>query len=69
MDRNQRFLLESTAIAPLSPYTEAIQEDKRLDTLYGPDRPKCWICGGRMDMWVPFRRCPFCGAAERGVRG
>lgn len=43
---------------------DAGKADKRLDTLYGTDRPKCRICAGRLDRSLLFRRCPWCGTPE-----
>lgn len=45
-------------------YRVVRRDDARLNELYGSDRPKCRICGGRLDKPVPFTRCPFCGAPE-----
>lgn len=50
-------------------YSDASREDRLLDILYGADRPKCRVCGGRMDRNKVLIRCLFCGAPHKGVRG
>lgn len=48
---------------PVSAVRNEQHERRVLDKRYGADRPKCRICGGRMDR-VRIGRCPWCGARE-----
>lgn len=52
-----------------NPSEDAWREDKRLDVLYGPDRPKCRICGGRKDHHTLFTRCLYCGTSTEHEEG
>lgn len=46
---------------------EEVRERAMLDKAQGLNRPKCRICGGRMDAACLIGRCPWCGTADGGV--